>query len=50
MKINIVSESGDALKGYQKVVVKDQSIDFTGISDNECQFILANKISFPPAL
>lgn len=44
MKINIVSESGDALKGYQKVVVKDQSIDFTGISDNECQFILANKI------
>tara|TARA_R110002096_G_scaffold251339_1_gene444091 strand:+ start:672 stop:1085 length:414 start_codon:yes stop_codon:yes gene_type:complete len=44
MKINIVSESEEALEGYRKILVKDQGIDFADISDNECEFILANKI------
>jgi len=44
MKINIVSESEEALQGYRKILVKDQAIDFADISDNECEFILANKI------
>ena len=44
MKINIVSESEEALEGYRKILVKDQAIDFADISDNECEFILANKI------
>ena len=44
MKINIVSEFEEALEGYRKILVTDQGIDFADISDNECEFILANKI------
>ena len=44
MKINIVSESEEALEGYRKILVKDQGIDFADMSDNECEFILASKI------
>jgi len=42
MKINIVKEGQESIGNYERVELKDNHLDVAHISDNECEFILAN--------
>lgn len=44
MKIHVTTEDADAITGYTKVLVANETINFEGISDNQCEFIMANQI------
>lgn len=44
MKIHIVNKNQNPISGYEKIIVDQQQIDFQSISDNECEFIMANQI------
>lgn len=44
MKLQILKEGQDVIEGYHQIYVKDQQVDFEGISDNECLEIIANDI------
>jgi len=44
MKIQILRENQQAIENYTKIIVGDNQIDLSSISDNECSFILANDV------
>ena len=44
MKIHIVNKNQNPISGYKKIIVDQQKIDFQDVSDNECQFIMANQL------
>lgn len=44
MKIHIVNKNQNPISGYKEIIVDQQKIDFQDISDNECEFIMANQI------
>jgi len=44
MKIHVIKEGADTIGGYTKVTVANEAIDLNGVSDNECEFIMANQI------
>ena len=44
MKIQILRENQQAIENYTKIIVGDNQIDLSSISDNESSFILANDI------
>ena len=43
-KIHVVPKGSETIQGYDKVEVSESGIDMSGISDNECSFILASDI------
>jgi len=43
-KIHVVIAGSETIQGYDKVEVSKEGIDMSGISDNECSFILASDI------
>jgi hypothetical protein len=43
-KIHVVPKGSETIKGYDKVEVSEDGIDMSGVSDNECSFILASDI------
>lgn len=44
MKIHVIREDANAITGYTKVPVSNETINFEGISNNECEFIMANQV------
>ena len=44
MKIQILRENQQAIENYTKIIVGENQIDLSSISDNECSFILANDV------
>jgi hypothetical protein len=44
MKIHIVREGQETIKGFTKVLVKDGVINFNDVSDNQSVFILAGDV------
>ena len=42
MKIHVVTEGQEVIENFKKVVSKNNSLDLSGISDNECDTIMAN--------
>ena len=49
MKIHVINQDAEAIGGYTKVPVVDETIQFGDISNNECEFIMANQVlnNFP---
>jgi len=43
-KIHVVTAGSETIQGYDKVEVSEKGIDMSGVSDNECSFILASDI------
>jgi hypothetical protein len=44
MKIQILNNTNSVIEGYQHFVIKDETVDLSTLSDNECEYILANEV------
>ena len=44
MKIHITRPQEPSIENYKRIEVKDNSLDLSTISDNECESILANEL------